>query len=235
MNIIYLRDQNLAEKLPDLNYADLRDMLPVATMQSLPAPKTLYADRERNRFLAASERDIFITVYRDGAYLYEENGRYTVYSVALAEKLMEQDYTSLKNSEKALDREFFASFPWYWPLMIAGQARLAANADAAQDEIRERLRESREIRAGTTEPPRYSEEWFRFHEEKDFYRKLREEILSAVRELTKREREVVHLLYVEELTRSQTAKVMNVTPQYVSKARISAFSRIRRTLTGNPE
>ena len=61
--LVYIHNANLAEKLPDLNYADLRDMLPAVPLESLPAPKTLYANRERNRFLAVSERDIFITVY----------------------------------------------------------------------------------------------------------------------------------------------------------------------------
>ena len=233
MKINYIYNTELTSKLPVLTYAELRDMLPAVKETALPHLKTMLTRINHDRFLSASGEDISITVYRDGVYLYQEQGALSVCSVSMAVERMNRDYTSLRDNGQALGMDMFPLCPWYLPLVIAGQTRLKENADKKQSKIRERLMKNPDML--TTEVPDFAGEWFRHQEETDSRQDARHRMEDAKKTLTEREREVVRLLFDLELTRNQTAESLNVTPQCISTLKMRALARLKAAMSGNAE
>jgi hypothetical protein len=207
-------------------------MLPPVSVTALPHLKTLLAHNPLTPFLAAVDGDISVTVYSNGAYLYKEGGAATVYSVSLASGRVNDNYISVESHGKPtgdapLERDFLPLCPWHLPLIIAGQARLAENADKRQCKIRKKLDESKGTLLQFSEAGAYSDDWLQTEAWEGVYERLE----SAVRELPNRERETVRLLFGKELTRNQVAALLNVSPQRISAIKIRALARLEAKLT----
>lgn len=231
MEITYIHDAELASKLPGLNYDGLREMLPPVSVSALPHLKTLLTRNPLTPFLAAVDGDISVTVYSNGAYLYQEDGAATVYSVSLASGRVKDNYISVENHGKPmgdapLGRDFLSLCPWHLPLIIAGQARLAENADKRQHKIRKKLVEGKGTLPQFSEAGAFSDDWLQTEAWEGVYERLE----SAVRELPNREREAVRLLFRKKLTRNQVAALLNVSPQRVSAIKIRALARLEAKL-----
>lgn len=231
MEITYVHDAELASRLPNLNYDGLRKMLPPVSVSALPHLKTLLARNPLTTFLAAVDGDISVTVYTNGAYLYKEGGAATVYSVSLASGLVNDNYISVEShgarmGDAPLGGDFLPLCPWHLPLIIAGQARLAENADKRQCKIRKKLDESKETPPQFSEAGAYSDNWLQTEAWEGVYERLE----SAVRELPHRERETVRLLFGKEMTRNQVAALLNVSPQRISAIKMRALARLEAKL-----
>ena len=225
MKINYIYGRSLAARLPGLTYIELRDMLPrVTSKEGLPAANTRHAQRDINRFLRASDGDITITVFRDGVYLYEEGNR-------LASDLVNEDYTSVLNGEEALEREAISHCEWYLPLMIAGQARVKLNTDKDQYKIRQQICLNTDSLMDLMEGHIYmGEDSSLYQSETEILQKVRERLEAAKGVLSKRQEDVIYRMDECSLTRNQTAKELNVTPQCISKTRSRGLARMKDAL-----
>ena len=227
MEINYVYDHNLAARLPDLTYTDLRDMLPGVSRNALPRLKVLLPDFRDTPFLSATQEDISIAVYRNGVYLYEEHGAETMYSVSLAGKLMNRDYASAGDLDQTGERLLLSHCQWYWPLMIAGQTRLFANSGKRQYKIRNRLEKRAEL---------YPDEWIApdcaeiVHERME-ERKLREALEAAWNTLPPREMEILYLTVVRNMTQTRAGEELRITQSSVSITAGRGIARLRRTMT----
>ena len=148
MEIRYIYDESLAARLPELTYTDLRDMLPSVSRKDLARMKKLIPVSQP--LLAVTQEDVSVTVYRTGMYTYVEANAETAYSVSLAGSLMFDGYEPVKNMDLTDEKEQLLLCQWYWPLVIAGQNRLAANSDKNQHRIVKRMKQYAE---------RYPEDW----------------------------------------------------------------------------
>lgn len=185
MEIRYIYDESLTARLPGLTYIDLRDMLPRVGKKFLRRMEGLIPISQP--LFSAGQEDITVTVYRTGMYVYEESGAKTTYSVALAGGLMNDGYASVRNMDLTDEREQCLHCQWYWPLMIAGQNRMAMNSDKSQNKIVKRMRMRIERRP---------EEWYipdaaeTAHDRMETREKL-ERLAAAWTRLPQRERDVL--------------------------------------------
>ena len=236
MKVNYIYDNALAARLPDLTYADLLNMLPrVTSRTALPVSRTLHAHREVNRFLDASDGDITITVYRDGVYLYEEQSKYTAFSVFMACECVKANYVSVQKDEGTLDREAILHCKWYLPLMIAGQTRLMENANKDQYKIRRRISLKMESLMNLMNAHVSMGEHSEYQSEEEAFREIHKRLEAAKQSMTVREREVIYLMDELGLTRKKTALKLHVTPQSISKTRSRGLVRMRDALVKETE
>ena len=126
MNIIYLRDQELASRLDTLTYAELRRLLPDIRGVRLPRPVSLLDDR-RDRFLEVSETDFSVRIYANGLFLYREPGEATVFAVSRCGRIA---FPSVTGEPHIVD---MSDCVWFLPLKIAGENRVDRNRNSREE------------------------------------------------------------------------------------------------------
>ena len=234
MEIRYIYDENLAARLPDLTYTDLRDMLPSVSRKNLARMKKLIPISQP--LLAVTQEDVSVTVYRTGMYTYVEANAETAYSVSLAGSLMFNGYESVKNMDLTDEKEQFLRCQWYWPLVVAGQNRLAANGDKNQHRIVKRMKQYAE---------RYPEDWYvpdaavTAHDRMDRLESL-ERLALAWKRIPQREQEVLYLFVSEvetetkmrSMTQKEIGQELGIAQSTVSDTIRRGIVHLRSEMTG---
>lgn len=234
MEIRYIYDENLAARLPDLTYTDLRDMLPSVCRKDLARMKKLIPISQP--LLAVSQGDVSVTVYRTGMYTYEEANAETAYSVTLAGSLMLDGYEPVKNMDLTDERNLFLRCQWYWPLVIAGQNRLATNSDKNQHRIVKRVKQYAE---------RTPEDWYvpdaavTVHDRMDRLERL-EHLALAWEHLPQREQDVLYLFVSEvetdtkmrSMTQTEIGRELGIAQSTVSETIRRGIVHLRSAMSG---
>ena len=227
MEVRYFCDNTLEARLPDLTYNDLRDMLPHVGRKELLSMKKLLVDLRP--FLCAAQDDISVTVYRNGVYRYQEQGRGTLYSVSLAGRLMERNYASSEEMDLTQERLSLQRCQWYWPLIIAGQVRLFSNANKRQYTIRKEVKEKAALDPNARIVPDCAETVHQRMEEEELWAKLN----AVWQTLTAREAQVLYLTLWRNLTQKQAGQELGIVQPRVCAASKQGIARLRRIMIGS--
>ena len=222
MKIIYMRDHALEAQMDTLIYRELRDMVPKFPGHRLPRPGTLL-DELHGRFLEVSDSDYSIRIYMNGLYLYREPGKATVYSVHKCAKIA---FPSLEDGLHVTDMR---DFVWFLPLKIAGEFRVDHNSDSREehrnvfhfeDEIPVRLMPCTPDFVREADPEEEADA------EERAYRKKCAKMMSALTELTDRQKEILMLSRVEKKKQKDIAAELGICKSTVS----TTIHRAERTL-----
>ena len=186
-------------------YGELKKALPTTGLIRVPGINQL---RRRATLLLRRETGSgTIEIYDNGFFVFEECGRQTVYGVDRCES----PETYNNNGSAGTEAPDFEPYPWEMILEAAGAARLAHNSDSRQDyqsEISLDAPASENNIAFSVMP----EDEVREKEEAEAARR-REMIRSMGRglEMLKpRQREIIMLRYVEQLTFEEIGERMNI-------------------------
>ena len=224
MEVRYFCDNTLEARLPDLAYNDLRDMLPHVGRKELLSMKKLLPDLRP--FLCAAQDDISVTVYRNGVYRYQEQGRGTLYSVSLAGRLMERNYASSEEMALTQERLWLQRCQWYWPLIIAGQVRLFSNANKRQYTIRKEVKEKAALDPDAGVSPDCADTVHQRLEEEELWAKLN----AAWQTLTVREAQVLYLTLWRKMTQNRVGEKFGILQPSVSVAFKRGIAVLRRAV-----
>ena len=225
-----IRDIWLNTNPDSRTYNTLRSLLPAVSELQLPSLKTVLTGIYDDGIFCSSEGvDGTLTVYRRGFYLYAEQEAATVYSVSLAGSLMNENYTSL-TTDSALEAETLTDLPWFWPLTIAGKARLEENRVKLDDKaVKRYMKEMRNQRI-TSVTPDFVSEGIAIAEEEERERNLRSGLETALRGLTERERQVILLYVHQNQGREHVARELRIQPTTVSNTKRRSIGKLRAYL-----
>ena len=227
MNIIYLRDRNLAEKLPALTFGELRKMLPeIGDGERVPRPETLVKDL-RDRFLEAAEEDFSVRIYSNGICLYQEGNGISAYAVSQCATLVFPSVSAEYEAEIQTD-----DMQWFPPLIVMGQERVSHNLDSGE-EYRV-LRFEAGIPAELTPyTPDFVVETSPEEEYENYRRKLRnlhDELRRVTRCMTERQKEVFFLRYGQGLKLEEIAVRLGIRRSSVFDTLRGADRKVNRYL-----
>ena len=188
-------------------YGELKKALPTTGLIRVPGINQLR--RRATLILRRETGSGTIEIYDNGFFVFEECGRQTVYGVDRCER--PETYNNNGSTGAGDEAPDFEPFPWEMILEAAGAARLAHNSDSRQDyqsEISLDAPASENNIAFSVMP----EDEVREKEEAEAARR-REMIRSMGRglEMLKpRQREIIILRYVEQLTFEEIGERMNI-------------------------
>ena len=227
MNIIYLRDRNLAEKLPALTFGELRKTLPeIGDGERVPRPETLVKDL-RDRFLEVAEEDFSVRIYSNGICLYQEENGISAYAVSQCATLVFPSVSAEYAAEIRAD-----DLPWRWPLIITGQERLWRNQESVEEyhTIHFEAGIPAELMPYT---PDFVVETSPEEEYENYRRKLRnlhDELRRVTRCMTERQKEVFFLRYGQGLKLEEIAVRLGIRRSSVFDTLRGADRKVNRYL-----
>ena len=208
MRILYMQDRTLEQRIDTLTYRELREMLPDFHGQCLPTPKALWNEL-RGRFLEVVDDDYRIRIYTNGLYLYREPGGATVYPVSKCAKI------AFPSVEDGLHVTDMRDFVWFLPLKIAGEFRVDNNRSSREEywcpfHFEEEIPEH--LMPCTSDFVRETDQ----DAEERAYRERYASMMSALNDLTERQREVLTLYRVEGMKMSEIAESLGVCKSTIS-------------------
>ena len=165
--------------------------------------------------------DITLTVYSNGFFIYECFGKEVVSAVDRCQQIV---YQYQDNEIRKIEETEFRDGPCLIPLLLSGDDRVAHNLENYEWYWHEfSLSEHLEnwCEEATTE---CLEDRFFSNEQRI---KQHEELDDALDNLTKRQRQVVQLYFIEEMTFVQIAKHLNLSYSTVYETLRSAMERLR--------
>ena len=222
MEIIYAQNSALEARMDTLTYRELRDMVPRFPGRRLPRPSILL-DEMRGRFLEVSDSDYSIRIYMNGLYLYREPGNATVYSVHRCAKI------AFPSLEDGLHMTDMRDFVWFLPLKIAGEFRVDHNSDS-REEHRNAFHFEAEIPVHlmpcTPDFVRETDPEAEAEADERAYQKRCVKMMSALTELTERQREILMLHRVKKKRQKEIAEELGICKSTVS----TTIHRAERTL-----
>jgi len=213
MNITVNGNNNTVIDLSGITtFGDLKNALPSTGNGRVPGINQLR--KKANLLLRRETESGVIEIYDNGFFTFEECGRPTVFGVDRCEH--PETYTYSGKKESGMDNQDFSPYPWELILESAGCARLAHNADS-RDEYQSGISmdapESENNIALSIRPEheiREEEEEMAAWKEKRLAR-----LRNSMEKLTERQREVLVLYYVKEMTQEEIAEKLDVRQQSV--------------------
>lgn len=182
--------------------------------------------KEMNADILISETvtDAEITVYRNGAYIYRTQGRYTVGSLEECKKVIYSSNDKNKNSYQ-IPADEINNCPWYIPVIMNGDSRMEHNRNSLElaytaysidDSDSERLSDI------STED--CAEEYFSSIETAE----LTERFKNALDKLTDKQRQVIELMYFsdDKFTQKDIADILGTSHQNINKILKSAYIKL---------
>ena len=199
------------------SYRQLKEMVCSTAGQTLPSAKSLRESGAEQLF-TFEHLDGTLTVFANGFFIYECYGKETVSAVDRCKQMI---YEYQDGEIRRLGEADFIDGPCLIPLLVKGEDRVVENMD------------------------RYERYWHEFSlshngedwvidattrsAENDYLHNEDYEIIRQEMEyLTKRQRQIVHLYYYENLTEEQIAALLSVSHQNVSQALLAAKKKIRK-------
>lgn len=160
------------------------------------------------------EKNVEITVYRNGYVLYQVDRRATVFPITLCQEyLYEKGDLAIRIPEKFFEQEI-----WYMRLVLEGEDRLTWN-----EEVREQTR--------NISYSAISEEWSVLGDTAESaleYLMKQETVEELLSLLTERQRVVVRQFYLHQKTQKQIAQELKITAPAVSVILSQALRRLRK-------
>ena len=193
-------------------YGELKNALPTTGTGRVPGINQL-----RNRAKVLLRRDTggsVIEIYDNGFFTFEECDKLTVFGVDRCER--PEMYTYSGKREVGMEKQDFGPYPWDIILESAGCARLSHNQDS-----REEYQEEYSLDApGSENNVAFSvkpEHEIREEEEAAAeYKAARlARLRKSMKKLTDRQRQILNLYYVEELTQEEIADRLGIRQQSV--------------------
>ena len=228
MNIIYLRDQNLASQLPALTFGELRTMLPeISDEERIPRPESLENDL-RNRFLEVDEDDFSIRIYSSGVCLYLEESGKSAYAVSKCATLEFPSVSAGYAAKVPAD-----DMRWLLPLVITGQERASHNLDSNEGY------NILHFEAGIPDrlmpyTPNFVFEVSPEEDEENYRRKLRnlyDKLARVMRCMTKRQRQIFLLRYQDNTKPEKIAAQLGICRSVVFDTLQRANQKVDRYLS----
>ncbi len=198
------------------SYQQLKAMVGRTDGQRLPNAKTL-EDSEEEVVFRYECGDEAITVYRNGFFIYESNGRKTVCAVDRCRRLV---YRYLDDEIRAIEEWQYATGPCIVPLLIKGDERLEHNRDSVDWYWHEfSLSFEADSRLGRASIPSEEERYILEEDAASFQRRLDT--------LTTRQREVLSMYYDLGMTPKQISAALHIARQNVEKYLAISYKKLK--------
>ena len=203
-----------------LSFGQLKQMLPSTAGQKLPVPLVL--EREPPEILFRHENgDIAITVFTNGLYLYQRNQRRTVFAVDRCKQLI---YRYQDDEVRIIPESRFSDGPCLIPLFLKGDERLNHNMDA-YEEYQQAFSLSRSSGEWNEALHEKSVEDRYFNGLEEFEKEAK--VQSALERLTDRQRQILHMYFVNGLKQEQIASVLHLSQSSVRDHLRAAMQKLR--------
>ena len=205
-------------------YGELREALPETGLRRVPGIKQLKA--AAIPILRERTTSGVIEVYDNGFFTYKEGGRTTVYAVDRCSVLKWHSCTGeILTSEGAnLD-----GLPWSMPLEMVGTDRLAATISITEQK---HSATSLEDPSSTNSIRMSVRPEHEMKEEAEIYASLRHNNIlrmkTALETLTEKQREIVNLICLEQLTQEQVAVRIGIQRRTVREQYEAAEKKIKK-------
>ena len=193
-------------------FGELKKVLPSTGTCRVPGINQL---RKKANVLLRRETDSgIIEIYDNGFFTFEECGRPTVYGVDRCER--RETYTYSGKRVAGEEDPDFSPYPWEMILESAGTARLAHNSESREEYQEEISIDAPESENNIALSVRPEHEIREEEEAMAEWRKARiERLRHSMEKLTDRQREILTLYYVEEMTQEEIAAKLGVRQQSV--------------------
>lgn len=204
-----------------LSFGQLKQMLPSTAGQKLPVPLVL--EQEPPEILFRHENgDMAITVFTNGMYLYQKGCRRTVFAVDRCKQII---YRYQDDEVRIIPESKFSDGPCLIPLFLKGDERLNHNMNAYEEYQQAFSLSNNGSDWNEAVQVKSAEENF-FDGLEDFEKEA--QIQNALDRLTERQRQVLHMYFVNGLSQAQIARVLNLDPAAVKRLRDRAMDRLRK-------
>ena len=198
------------------SFRQLKSFVGSTAGQKLPGVKTLRESGSEIVFVF-EHGDVTLTVYSNGYFIYECFGKETVSAVDRCKQII---YKYQDGEIRKIEEPEFRDGPCLIPLLMSGDERVSRNLDCYEwywNEFSLSNTDENWTEEARTESP--EENWLN--------REHFTEVHDALEVLTKRQRQVVQLYFVEELTFVQIAKLLNLSYSTIHEALRTAMERLR--------
>lgn len=216
------REQHHDEKRGAMTFRELCALFPEIREMKLPTAKYL---RENTEVLW--EETIWgrkMTMYADGHFTYSDGITTTVQSVRCCARPMK--YTFVDGSTQYITEEYFMDKPYQLRLGWEGDIRIERNeiSKANQKKWSSDNQSAGESIDNVDSNSDFVENWMRLIVEQE----NRERLKHALNELTKHQRDVVVLYFVEKMSQKEIGERLGCTKQSVSECINAALKKLRK-------
>jgi len=206
-------------------YGELKNALPSTGTHRVPGINQLR--KKASVILRWETESGNIEIYENGFFTFEERGHLTVYGVDRCE--WSETYSPDGRKERGVEPLDLSTYPWEAILESAGAARLSHNADSREEskgDISLDAPESENNIAFSVMPEH------ELREEEEEYAAWKAEraarVRKAMEKLTDRQREIVTLHYIKEMTQNEIADMLGVSQQSVHDVLKSARKKMQK-------
>ena len=201
------------------SFKQLKDAVGSTVGKQLPSAKALREGNAETLFVF-EHGDFTLTVFSNGFYIYECFGKETVSAVDRCKRII---YEYQDGEIRKIEEPEFRDGPCLIPLLLSGDERVAHNLDSYEWYWHE-FSLSKNAENWASEASSAGPE--------DFYldKERLDDVQDALDRLTKRQRQVIQLYYVEDMTFKQIAKLLNLSYSTVHEALVSGMERLRSSL-----
>ena len=235
-----------------MNYGELLTMVPATKNEKLPSIKAM-RERSAADILVADEM-LGITVFKDGFYLYTQDGHSTVFGVdrcmGIPCGFTEGENNTARNITNTISEDECKAMDWVWPLLTMGSRRLDRNEEERENSRTEYHTDGDgndwygETEGKKPGAKRISRELQALAEKEsdDAFREWKEnklaELRIAMEQLTDRQKQVVELYYFSEpdMTEKKVAAILSkmdgkqITQQGVHKTLSLAVKKLQKLM-----
>lgn len=235
-----------------MNFGELLRLVPATKKEKLPSAKVL---KERNKEEILVSDEVFgITVFKDGFFLYTQDGHSTVYGVdccmGIPCRFTEGEKNSARDVLSRIPDKECMEMDWFWPLMTMGSRRLEHNQEERENsrvayrtdgDGNDWYGDWHDKKLGVSRGCRELRE-LEGQEQEAAFREWMDEKLAelriAMRQLTDRQKQVVELYFFSDpdMTEKKAAEILTrldgkqITQQGVHKTLSLAIKKLQKLM-----